>query len=178
MKSFMAMLGFFTRIPVHINFEAGEDIFIKGIKHLFLIALIIGVPVGLVFMTGRWTGQYIAAFLSLMLYLFLSGGLHIDGLADTVDAFGSNADKQRMLEIMKDSRIGTFGVLSICVYVAGMVIFMAQADYVVIGLIAPFLFRLVLFIYIIYRYFRLSKIVFCPFMAYSAKKTLPEDNFC
>ncbi len=132
MKSFLTMLGFFTRIPVRVNYENGQ-VFDKGIKYLFLVALIIGAPVALLFMTGEWTGRYIAAFLSLALYLFLSGGLHIDGLADTADAFGSNAGKQRMQQIMKDSRIGTFGVLAICIYIAGMVLFLAQADYIIAG---------------------------------------------
>ena len=55
-------------------------------------------------------------------------------MADTMDAVGSRRDRARMLEIMKDSHIGAFGVLAICVYAAGMIILAAQLPYIVIGL--------------------------------------------
>ncbi|MGI5848636.1 MAG: adenosylcobinamide-GDP ribazoletransferase [Christensenellales bacterium] len=134
MKSFQAMLSFFTTIPIRIKFEIDDDLYKKGMKYLFVIALIIGIPVGFAAYLQRWIGSYIAAFISFGLYLVISGGLHIDGLADTMDAFGSNKDRQRMLDIMKDSHIGTFGVLSISVYSIGMVLFIAQANYAVAGL--------------------------------------------
>ena len=45
--------------------------------------------------------------------VFLTRGLHLDGLADAADAWGSLAGRERMLSIMKDSRVGTFGVLAL-----------------------------------------------------------------
>ena len=45
--------------------------------------------------------------------IVLTGALHEDGLADTADAFGGGQDRERCLEIMKDSRIGTFGTLAL-----------------------------------------------------------------
>lgn len=128
MKSFLTMLSFFTRIPLRIRFEVNSEVYQKGIKYLIIIALIIGAPVGAAFLLKEWLGPYVAAFISLTLYLLITGGLHVDGMADTMDAFGSNRDREKMLAIMKDSRIGTFGVLAICIYVAGMVLLMAQAD--------------------------------------------------
>ena len=55
----------------------------------------------------------IAAFLALMVWILLSGGLHWDGLADCMDGFCCSASPERRLEIMKDSRLGTFGALGI-----------------------------------------------------------------
>ena len=45
--------------------------------------------------------------------IIVTGGLHLDGLSDTADGFYSYRDKEKILEIMKDSRIGAFGVISI-----------------------------------------------------------------
>ncbi len=51
--------------------------------------------------------------ISILWLVFITGGLHLDGLADTSDAIFSCKTKDRMLEIMKDSHIGTFGVLAL-----------------------------------------------------------------
>jgi len=58
----------------------------------------------------KWT---IAALMSLTLVSWLTGGLHLDGLADAFDGFGGGKTRERILEIFKDSRIGTFGVLAL-----------------------------------------------------------------
>ncbi|MFN3260915.1 MAG: adenosylcobinamide-GDP ribazoletransferase [Pikeienuella sp.] len=54
-----------------------------------------------------------AAGLALLLLIVLTGGLHEDGLADTADALGGHAPRERALEIMRDSRIGTYGALAL-----------------------------------------------------------------
>lgn len=131
MKSFSLMLAFFTRIPVRTTGEIDETMYKKGIKYLPVVSLIIGIPVGIVMWLSQWVGAYVAAFIALCVYLLLSGGLHIDGMADTIDGFSAHRDRESTLRIMKDSHIGTFGVLAVCVYVVGMIICMAQAVFVV-----------------------------------------------
>ncbi len=121
------MLAFFTRIPVRAPETIDDTIYKKGIKYLFVIGIIIGIPVGAVMLLQDVIGAYVAAFIALMIYLFLSGGLHIDGMADTVDGFAAHRDREGTLSVMKDSHSGTFGVLAICVYVVGMTVCMAQA---------------------------------------------------
>ncbi len=51
--------------------------------------------------------------ISVLWLVFITGGLHLDGLADTSDAIFSCKSKEKMLEIMRDSRVGTFGVLAL-----------------------------------------------------------------
>ena len=136
MKSFAVMLSFFTRIPLKLRFEIDGTVFARGIKFLPVIALIIGVPIGALFALNVWIGPYIAALLSLGAYLLISGGLHVDGLADTMDALGSRRDRETMLAIMKDSHIGSFGVLGISGYIAGMLVCIANADWAFAGLFA------------------------------------------
>jgi adenosylcobinamide-GDP ribazoletransferase len=134
MKSFALMLAFFTRIPVRAPETIDDALYKKGIKYLFIIGIIIGVPIGAVMLLQGVIGAYVAAFLALVIYLLLSGGLHLDGMADTVDGFAAHRDREGTLAIMKDSHIGTFGVLAICVYVVGMTVCMAQAGFAAAGL--------------------------------------------
>jgi adenosylcobinamide-GDP ribazoletransferase len=53
------------------------------------------------------------AFLQTLAWVLLTGGLHLDGLSDTMDGLGSRQNRERTLEIMKDSHIGAFGALSL-----------------------------------------------------------------
>lgn len=127
MKSFACMLAFFTRIPVRVTGEIDAAQYQKGIKYLPVIGVLIGLPMGGIMLLSQWIGNYVAAFLALAVYLLLSGALHVDGMADTVDGFAAHRDREGTLAIMKDSHIGTFGVLAVCVYVVGMTVFIAQA---------------------------------------------------
>lgn len=116
MKSFFLMLSFFTRLPVpQIAYE--EDTYQKGIKLLPLIGLLIGLILwGISALAGV---LQLSMFLPVILpvsYILLTGGIHLDGLADSCDGLFSGRDKEGMLLIMKDSRIGTFGVLSLLIW--------------------------------------------------------------
>ncbi len=128
MKSFAVMLAFFTRIPVRAPGDWDDVQFKKGIKYFFIIGLIVGLPVGAVMLLKMWAGPYLAAFAALVVYLLLSGGLHVDGMADTMDGFAAHRDKEGTLAIMKDSHIGTFGVLAVCLYAIGMTVSLAQTQ--------------------------------------------------
>lgn len=57
----------------------------------------------------------IRAILDVMFLIFMTRGLHLDGLSDTMDAIGSNAPPEKALMIMKDSRIGAFGAMALIV---------------------------------------------------------------
>ena len=60
-----------------------------------------------------------------MAEILITGLIHIDGLADTADGLFSYADKERMLEIMKDSRIGTNGTVALILYFISKIVFLA-----------------------------------------------------
>lgn len=114
MKSLLLMITFFTRIPVSYPYDYDEKDFIKGIKLLPIIGLIIGIflyiPISLL---EDYFHRPILIVFIWAIYLIITGGLHIDGLADTFDGIFSYRSREEMLNIMKDSRIGTFGVISI-----------------------------------------------------------------
>lgn len=58
-------------------------------------------------------GGFMAAVLALAASMLATGAFHEDGLADSADALGTSGDRQRLLEILKDSRIGTYGALAL-----------------------------------------------------------------
>lgn len=104
---------FFSRIPINMPVDFNEKNIKYSIFFIPLVGAIIGGAGGLIYHLLLQYNIYIASFLALLTTIILTGGLHIDGLADTFDGFMSNRDKNKTLEIMKDSRIGAFGVLSI-----------------------------------------------------------------
>ena len=71
-------------------------------------------------------GAELAAVLAFGALALVTGGLHLDGLADFTDGFGGR-DRARRLEIMRDSRIGSYGVVALIVVSAAQVLAMAQA---------------------------------------------------
>jgi len=84
-----------------------------------LVGLLVGGAMAIVFFCGTWLGlpEIIAALLALSTSALLTGGLHEDGLADVADGFGGGQSITRKLEIMRDSRIGTYGVLALILVV-------------------------------------------------------------
>ena len=127
MKSFVMMLSFFTRIPVKATDSIDENAYRKGIKWLPVIGLLLGAATGAVSLLRCVAGPYLTAFLAVLAYLLLTGGLHADGLADTADAFGARRDREKTLAIFKDSHIGALGALALIVLVVGDTVALTDA---------------------------------------------------
>lgn len=116
MKRLILMLQFLTKLPLPVNIQADEKDFSKGVVYFPVVGLILGLLMTSVYLyTLRVFNPLIAAVMVVVFEIFITGGLHLDGLADTFDGLYSYRDKERMLEIMKDSRVGTNGVLVLIV---------------------------------------------------------------
>ncbi len=116
MKGFLIALQFLTRIPVTVKGNIEEEDLLQSVYFYPVIGLIIGIII--FFIYGAVTGVLplgVRPVIVLASLVFLSGGLHLDGFMDTMDALGSGAEKERALEIMRDSRVGAFGVLGVVV---------------------------------------------------------------
>lgn len=113
MRRFLGILQFLTRIPIKVNLGFDEE-FDKGIVYFPLVGLVLGI---LYFLVMRISivlfGNYIAATFTMLTTVILTGGLHLDGLGDTFDGIYSYRNKEKILEIMKDSRLGTNALLAI-----------------------------------------------------------------
>jgi adenosylcobinamide-GDP ribazoletransferase len=105
-------IGFYTRIPV----PAGDR---RSLADAHWAAPVAGAVAGMVVGLSLWLAlalsvpAAIAAALALAIGIALTGALHEDGLADVTDGFGGGQDRERKLEIMKDSRLGTYGALAL-----------------------------------------------------------------
>lgn len=113
-RRLILMVQFFTRIPITTSFKAETEDYGKGLIFAPLIGLIIGeILAALYIILNHVLPAYICVVLVVIIYLLITGGLHFDGLGDTFDGIFSNRPKDKILEIMRDSRVGTNAVLAI-----------------------------------------------------------------
>ncbi|SET32614.1 cobalamin-5'-phosphate synthase [Natronincola peptidivorans] len=113
MKRFILTLQFLTRVTVAKNLPYDEK-FNKGIIFFPLVGLVLGLILAVIYMGLSYLfNSTITSMITIASYIALTGGLHLDGLGDTFDGFYSSRGKERILEIMKDSRLGTNGVIAV-----------------------------------------------------------------
>jgi len=119
MKAFFAAIQFLTVIPVPGAKNIRETDIERCAPFFPLVGLLIGCLVALFdyFVSGFFPSLP-ATVLTVLVLLTITGGLHMDGLADTADGVFSVRSRERMLEIMRDSRIGAMGVLAIVFIIA------------------------------------------------------------
>ena len=117
MERFITLLSFLTRIPVKTSGKLDEA-FHKSAKYFSLVGIVLGIFY-LIFgvATSKIFGAHIGALVFISTNIILTGGLHLDGLGDTFDGLYSYRDKDRILEIMKDSRLGTNALLAILILI-------------------------------------------------------------
>lgn len=129
MKLFLATLAFMSRIPVPERFMQGLAVeqYVRGIVTFPLVGVVLGALGGLVFiLLDGWCGMPLAALFSVLALALLTGGFHLDGLADTCDGVFSARTRERMLAIMRDSRLGTHGGLALIVVLLAKVLVIAE----------------------------------------------------
>ncbi len=118
-KRFLVAVQFLTVLPVRLRSVETEEL--AASMSLFPVVglLIGGIAVGADWAFCRGFSAQTAALLDVILLVLLTRALHLDGLADTADAFWSMGDREKMLSIMKDSRVGSMGVIAVvCVMLA------------------------------------------------------------
>ena len=123
-RHFLLAVQFFTRIPVTgpladwVGFSPAMLRASAG--HFPGVGVLVGaVAAGVygvlaVLLPDTTFAPLVAAVLSTVATVLLTGGFHEDGLADVADGLGGSYDKARALEIMKDSRVGAFGAMALC----------------------------------------------------------------
>ena len=133
-------VAFLTRLPMPHPQGAMPQNFVRAHRMFPLVGAGIGGAVGLVLLGMRIIGlpDLAAVALALGASALLTGALHEDGLADVADGFGGGRDRAAKLEIMRDSRLGTYGALILMVsFVAKLAALAALPDaFVVQSLIA------------------------------------------
>ncbi len=141
LRHYLLALQFFTRIPVTgrladwvgyspalLNASAGHFPGVGWVVGAWGAAVL---WVALALLPAGPLGALVAAALSTAATAWLTGAFHEDGLADTLDGLGGSADRERALEIMKDSRIGSYGTLGLLLALllkTGLLALLTQGD--------------------------------------------------
>ena len=118
-----AALIFFTRLPFWRVYQPPKSSYAAVVEWWPLTGWLIGGAMAATLYYGAMVMPFtIAVIAAIVIRLLITGALHEDGLADFFDGFGGGgSDRQRILDIMKDSHIGTYGVLSLILYIALLV---------------------------------------------------------
>src|SRR5262245_43387276 len=129
LRHFLVALQFLTRLPVPGNLTTSEVELGKAAVFFPLIGIIVGGGAAIVFLLGvRVLPLSASVLVSIAFTSFITNGFHEDGLADTFDGLGGGWTKERALEIMRDSRIGTYGTLALIFLILGKFIFLSSLD--------------------------------------------------
>jgi adenosylcobinamide-GDP ribazoletransferase len=110
---FLAAVMFLTRLPVGRFHQFREEDLATSTLYFPVVGALIGLAGGLALLASAVMPSFVAVLISMLVTICLTGGLHEDGLADSADGLIGGLDLPRRLEIMKDSRIGTYGALAL-----------------------------------------------------------------
>jgi adenosylcobinamide-GDP ribazoletransferase len=113
-KIFFTAIMFLTRIRVPAVTNYKPEYLEKSSKYFPLVGLIVGAIGALFFLViNKYLGENLAILTYMLATIWVTGAFHEDGFADVCDAFGGGWTKEKILLIMKDSRLGTYGVTGI-----------------------------------------------------------------
>lgn len=124
MRALLVGLQFLTRIHVTKMDDVQAVDFSNSVRYFPVVGLILGACYALFVACmdfalpefGIYVPEHVRAFLLASAMIFLTGGIHCDGLMDTLDGILSGRERDRMLEIMKDSHVGTYGIVGFLLF--------------------------------------------------------------
>lgn len=126
---FLGAVGFFTRLPVPGWVGHSAAALSQCARYFPAVGLLVGGIGALVYWLALhlWP-QPVAVLLSMAATLYATGAFHEDGLSDTADGLGGGWDKARILAIMKDSRVGSYGVVALVLALLGKFALLSGID--------------------------------------------------
>ena len=117
MRSLLAAIMMFTRLPLWRIVNVDKRYFTDVIKYWPLVGFLTGtVTGGVLWLAAQIVPLEVACILAIIARILLTGALHEDGLADFFDGFGGGTTKEKILAIMKDSHIGCYGTIGLLLY--------------------------------------------------------------
>jgi adenosylcobinamide-GDP ribazoletransferase len=114
LNAFLTALSFLTRFPVRLNSnnDGAFDLSRSIIFFPVVGAIVGGVTAGIYWILKPFLPPTVLSIIVVALPIFFTGGIHFDGLMDTCDGIFSGRSRERSLEIMRDSRVGSMGVIA------------------------------------------------------------------
>ncbi|MCF6436093.1 adenosylcobinamide-GDP ribazoletransferase [Pseudoalteromonas sp. MMG022] len=113
--AFLLAVVFLTRLPVPIKDKVDDSQLNQASGYFSLVGLLVGLLLAFIYLLLQsiLTAE-VAVILTLATGIFVTGAFHEDGFADVWDGFGGGWSVEQKLDIMKDSRLGTYGVAALC----------------------------------------------------------------
>lgn len=131
--AFRLAVQFLTRLPLAAPFS--EEAMRRSPRWYPGVGALVGVVAALAHLAGFWLfSPDMAILLALAAAILVTGALHEDGFADACDGLGGQRPKERVLEIMRDSRIGTYGVLALVLIVSARFLALRSLPVEAVGL--------------------------------------------
>ena len=135
LELFFTAIMFFTRLPVP-ELEYSQEKLNASSRYFPLVGILVGALSATVFMFSSLIfSTNISVLLSMITSILITGAFHEDGFADTCDGFGGGYTKEKILEIMKDSRIGAFGAIGIILLLIFKFLLLAEIKPMVIPIV-------------------------------------------
>lgn len=124
---FLLALQFLTRIPVTLNRPVEDKNLGRSMAFFPLVGLMLGAAAAAVyFVLSIVFPSVVSDLFSLIFLIIITGNMHLDGLMDTADGFFSGKPREAVLEIMKDSRVGSHGVAAGCLALLSKFVLLGQ----------------------------------------------------
>ncbi len=128
-ETFVGAIRFFTRLPIPGPFGHGSLELERAIRYFPASGLIVGGLAALAFVAASFVWpKTLAVLLAMAVAIYITGALHEDGWSDMVDGFGGGWTKERILEIMRDSRVGSFGATALVVVLLARFLALVEID--------------------------------------------------
>jgi len=125
-SEFLSAIQFLTRIPVPSQ-PYETDSLSRSVKFFPLVGVIVGGSAALLhLLLAPHLPRLITAFLVLLYLVLVTGCLHEDGLADTADGFGGGTNREQVLLILRDSRIGSYGGVALTLSLLGRLLLLSS----------------------------------------------------
>jgi adenosylcobinamide-GDP ribazoletransferase len=120
MKSFLRAISFLTILPLGQIPLSEEKELARSMAFFPLAGLVIGLLLAIgYYLLSLILPKSVTLWLTIGLLALLTRGLHLDGFADTMDGLASGGSKEKILEVMRDSHIGAFGVVGLILLIGG-----------------------------------------------------------
>lgn len=117
---FLGAVRFFTRLPVPAWVGHSSEALNKAARYFPAVGLLVGVLAALAFaLCSLFWPKTLAVLAAMACSLYVTGAFHEDGWSDMVDGFGGGWEQAQVLNIMKDSRIGSFGAVALIMMLLG-----------------------------------------------------------
>jgi adenosylcobinamide-GDP ribazoletransferase len=119
LAEFVHAAKFLTRLPVPLSRTLDPPPLAETMRMFSVVGALIGCGLAAILLAGKFIDlpPNLTAFIGVAFGLLVTGALHEDGLADTADGLGGGRTRERRLEIMRDSRIGSYGALALIIAV-------------------------------------------------------------